>query len=141
MNKKMIITIIFIVIIFALLISIYRIFFRTSINSDFATDVYIRVLDNDLNVSTISITDEDDIAELKKILRGHPFSDSPSCGFSRNVSVVMQNEDESIVFSLALDGCPLIQINDSNKFIRITEEQRNILDRIFEEHGMIFPFF
>ena len=140
MNRKKIISIIFIVIIFALLLSIYRIFFYNNINADFATDVYIRILDNDLNVSTVSITDEDDIAELKRILRGNPFFDSPSCGFSRNVSVVMESEDERIVFSLALDGCPLIQINDSNKYIRISEEQRNILDRIFEEHGMIFPF-
>ena len=94
-----------IMIIAFLLLSACFLFFRNIITSDFATDISIRVHDEESNILAISITDNDDIIALKSMFRGRTFSDSPSCGFLRDVSIVMEVENKSILFSPALDGC------------------------------------
>ena len=136
MSKKILF---FSTLIVIILLSIYLLFFHNMISSDFATDVYIRVVDDERNVSVKKITDQDTIAELQGIFRGRANLDSPSCGFSDNISIVMQSVDREILFSPALDGCFLVRVSGTNRFILITEEQRDFLNRLFEEHDIFFP--
>jgi hypothetical protein len=135
MKKKIIVSISIAV----LLLSVYLIFFHNMISSDFATEVYIRVWENDRSVSLVKVTDQVDLEELKDILRGRANRSSPSCGFSDNIAIIMQCDEKKIVFSPARDGCPIVRIGGTNRFILISEEQRDTLNRIFEKHGIIFP--
>jgi hypothetical protein len=116
-------------------------FLRGFINTNFATNFYIRVLCVESSIaSTIEISDENTIAELQRLLRGRKFRDSPSCGFSNDISIIAANQEKNVVFSLALDGCPKIRINNSNEYISITEEDRTLINAMFEELGVLFPF-
>jgi len=131
MNKKKMI-IISLSICIVLLIS-YLLFFHNIINSNFATNTFVKFS----NIE--EIIDKDDIGELKQILKGRTFRDSPACGFSNEISITMSDEKRSIRFCPALDGDPIIRINDSDRYIYISEEQRKRLDKILEKYGMTFP--
>jgi len=93
----------------------------------------------DTNISVV-ITDEDELSILKEILRGWSFRDHFHCGFSTEISITMANGDRSIMFFPAHDGCPILRIGDSDRYIIISEEQRIALRQLLEWHGMFFPF-
>ena len=123
---------------------VYLVFFFNMIDTNFATEatLHFSVRDEVTGIfinNEFSITDDEDIRVLKGILRGRAVRDSPACGFTVNVSIIMSGGERSSTFSPALDGCPLIRIDDSDRYIRISEEQRKILDRIFERYGLTFP--
>ena len=108
------------------------------INSNFATEVFLEYHYFDKDIS-VKITDESDILKLKQILNGCLFKDTPACGFTTEISITMTNGSKSIVFCPANDGCPLLRINDSSKYIKITDEIRNKLNTVLEKYGMTFP--
>ena len=121
------------------------------INSDFATEALLefhyvggpRGGNPSANISIV-ITDEEDIAMLKDILRGRPFRESFHCSFSTDISITMTNGSRSIMFIPACDGCPFLRIGDTgagntNKYIRISYENRDRLHEIFERYGGFFP--
>jgi len=138
LSKKLII--IFIIIFSFSIIGFYLCFFHNTINVNSANRVTILTNCNDSNITETDIVDEYLIAELKSIFRGRIFLDSPSCGFSSSISIIMIGDEGVIAFSPALDGCPIIRINDSNEFMRITEEQRDLINEIFNEFSIAFPF-
>ena len=133
MIKKFIICIVIIAI---LGVVVYMIYFRNIINTDFATSAIIRLPDNNL----IVITDEDEIRELQGILRGRAVADSPASGFSINVSITMASEDQEIVFLPALTGSSIVRIHNLDKYIVITDQQREFIDMLFERNGLRFPY-
>ena len=108
------------------------------INTDFTTEVLLKYhyVDKDIFVK---LTDESDILTMKQILSGYPFKDSPTCGFTTDISITMTNGSKSIVFCPACDGCPLLLINDSGKYIKISDEARKRLNEVLEKQGMTFP--
>jgi hypothetical protein len=108
------------------------------INSDFATKVLLEYHYADKNIS-MEITDENDIFTLKQMLRGYSFKDNPSCGFTTDISINMTNDKKSVVFCPALDGCPLLRINDSNVYIKVSDDVRKELDAILSKYDMAFP--
>ena len=112
--------------------------FTMKINSDFATEVLLEYHYVDKDISA-KIIDESDILTLKQILNGRPFKDTPACGFTTEISITMTNESKSIVFCPANDGCPLLRIDDSVKYIKITDEARTKLNEVLEKYGMPFP--
>ena len=126
---------------FIALITISLLFFgwfTMIIDSSFATEILLEYRNVDKNISA-RVADERDILKLKQILSGHPFKDSPACGFSSDISITVTNDKKSIVFYPACDGCPLLRINDSDKYIRITEEARINLNEILGMYDMTFP--
>ena len=125
--------IIFIAVFFILSSTVYTIFFHNRITSNFATNIFVGVS------NIITITDENDIAELKKILKGRAFKNSPACGFSNEISITMEDEKKSIKFCPALDGDPIIRINASDRYIYISKKQRKQLDEILGKYGFVFP--
>ena len=125
-------------------LGIYLLFFLNIVNTNFATEATIRFsVRNDatgaFTTQEFLLTDEEDIVELKGIFRGRTARDSPACGFSMNVSITMHGRGESLTFCLALDGCSIIRVNDSDRFIRISDSQREVLDDIFARFGFTFP--
>ena len=121
----------------ALSIFCYR-WFTMKIDSDFATKVFLEYHYVDKDIS-LEIADENDILTLKLILNGQPFQDSPACGFAMDISITMTNERKSITFCPACDGCSLLRIGDSNKYIKISDEARVSLNEILKKYGMTFP--
>ena len=107
-------------------------------NSDFATEVLLEYHYVDKDIS-LKITDEGDILILKQILNGRSFRDTPACGFTTEISVTITDGSKSIVFCPANDGCPLLRIGESGKYIKITDKARTKLNEVLEKYGMTFP--
>ena len=62
-----------------------------------------------------------------------PYSDNPSCGFTEDISISFG----SLVFCIACDDCPIIKFG--NKYFKISEEDRETINQIFEKYGGTFP--
>lgn len=120
--------------------------FMTRVNTNFATEALLEFhyesvpggYNPDASISVV-ITDESDLAALREILRGRSFRDSFHCSFSTDISITMTDGNRSIMFCPAHDGCPVLRIGDSNRYIRISLEQRSILNEIFRRYGGFFP--
>ncbi len=74
---------------------------------------------------------------LKDIFDGKiMYSDSPSCGFSNDISVVFDNDK---IFSVARDGCTVIYFKNKNKYIKLSEHEYEKLMDILSTHGFVLP--
>lgn len=130
--------------------------FVIRINTDFASEAKLEFHhqsvpggDNPSANISIAITDEDDMIELKKILRGNSLYSDHACGFTSDVSVTMTNGSKSIMICPARDGCPVLRIGDPDDvdeaypyagwYLNISKEQRLTLDKILEKYGAYFP--
>ena len=144
-KRRMVILIISVIVITLIVIW----WFATRINTNFATkallEFHYQAVPGGFNPSasiSVVITDESHIAALKEILRGRSFMASQGrfiCNFVTDISVTMTNGRRSIMFCPALDGCPILRIGDSNRYIRITDEDRARLDEILAIYGAFFP--
>lgn len=124
-------------------IGMYLVFFFNMINSDFTTEAVLKFSapDNEIGifvVQSFQLTDYRDINELKKIFRGRALRDSPSCGFVTTVSITMKGRENNS-FCIALDGCPIVRVNNSDRFMVISYSQREIIDNLFARYGFAFP--
>jgi len=109
------------------------------INSDFATEALLEFHYEDMNVST-AITDEEDIVILKQLLSGRSyFRDSLHCGFTTDISITMTNGRKNIIFCPANDGCQLLRIGTSGRYIETSYEAITKLHEILSKYGMVFP--
>lgn len=107
------------------------------INASFATKGYVRYHYGNKAIDVQ--VDDDDLAALKAILVGRSYTDSPSCGFDSDVSIRLADGQKSIVFCPACDTCPKFRIDDSDRYISTSEEQRERFDAIVARYGMTFP--
>ena len=120
--------------------------FTMRINTNFATTALLEFhyqavpggYNPDASISVV-ISDENDILALQEILRGRSFRDSIACGFSAEISITMTNGERSITFLPANDGCPVLRIGDSNRYLRVTDEAITRLHEIFKRYGGFFP--
>jgi hypothetical protein len=85
-----------------------------------------------------SIYDESEIRELKTLLHGTAIKDSPSCGFSEGISITFTGKNR-LVLCPALDGCPLIRIGVTGKYLLIPQESRMRLNAFLGKYGFKFP--
>ena len=134
--KKKLICIFSTFIAIVVIITIWKCFMR--VDGNFATVVSIKYTYHDDDIDAI-VTSEDDIEDIKKILKGTKYKDSPACGFSTDISITLSNDKESITFCPACDGCPMVRIDSSDYYIQISREQRNKLNEILKRYGMEFP--
>jgi len=78
----------------------------------------------------------DDLRTLAEMFRGREmYSDSPSCGFSEDISLVIGGQ----TFCFANDGCAIIYISEKNRYFRITHEESVTLREILTSYGFHFP--
>ena len=102
---------------------------KTNIPDESARIIYIY---NDQKVNILLSDEESDI--IRNIFNNRKlYSDNPSCGFTQNVSVRF-NE---LIFCIACDNCPIIKLR--NKYFKISSEDREVVNQIFEKYNGIFP--
>ena len=91
-------------------------------------------------VEITKIIEPGDLKELREILKGVKFKDTPSCGFGESVSIIFWSpEHKEIMVCPACDGCPLMRIGDSDCYIKIKDTERARFDEIVKKYGMVFP--
>lgn len=64
------------------------------------------------------------------------YSDNPSCGFSQDISIVM---DDDKTFCIARDTCGIIYWKEKDKYFKVSDEDIEKVHKIFENHGGKFP--
>ncbi len=80
---------------------------------------------------------EEELQELKSIFNGKRFyRANPSCGFSEDIAIKL---DDAITFCIANDTCPIIYWKEAHRYIKLTEEEQQILYEILEKYGATFP--
>jgi len=115
-------------------LSIFKI--RSKFNINFASHALFTYAYGETNI-VIDIEDEDVISELKTILNGYAFKDSPSCGFADYCSMEFIGESKSVILYPTLDGCSIIRIGKTDKYIDISKTDRLI--ELLYAYGFIFP--
>lgn len=79
----------------------------------------------------------EDLEHIRNIFNGKRLcSDNLSCGFSDNVSIVI-NETERFCF--ACDGCPVVYWKNKNKYFKLSEAEHIELREILSGYGFSFP--
>ena len=72
-----------------------------------------------------------DIFEDKEL-----YSDKPSCGFSDEISIVI---NDGQTFCIARDTCAIIYLKEKNLYFSVSEKDIELIHGIFENHGGKFP--
>lgn len=70
-----------------------------------------------------------------KIRKSMIFCGMPACGFDDNIAIVIGNTR----YLLACDDCGTIVIDGSMDVIDISNDERDVLERIFTSRGGTFP--
>lgn len=118
--------------------AVFAVFFfvPSTVNVSDDSNAELTYIYNDKNISVKLSDDERD--ELCDIFNGKeryvitPF-DTPSCGFTDNVSVKIGNT----VFKPACDTCATVETGFT--YFQISEEERAAINRIFQKYGGTFP--
>lgn len=107
------------------------------VDAKFATSASLRYHYAGKSIDT-KVTDSD-LRDLKEILVGRSYPDSPACGFSADVAITLTDGNRSMTFCPACDTCSVIRIGNTNRYIGIRDDQRKRLDAILAKYSMIFP--
>ena len=104
---------------------------ETNIETSFAVLTYKY---SDKNIC-VNLSNEDSQI-LKAIFNNKKlYSDNPSCGFTPNISIRFGDD----VFSIACDNCPIIRLDNKNKYLKVSSEERETINKIFDKFGAKFP--
>src|SRR3989304_1127229 len=104
------------------------------INTSFATSAYMKGGKETNGL----VTDANDLKALKTILSGFAYKDSPACMFDTDVSVTLTNGRKNITFCPAFCADPLVEIDQTGKYLHMSQNQRRALDRTGKESGLVF---
>ncbi len=134
--KKLVIILISIICVIAVL----HLVFNAAFTVDLSMAQSAQLDYNDSNGTVISCpVDPDDVKELKAILKGVKRIDSPSCSFGLDVSITFYTGGSYTTICPACDGCPLMQVGDSDYYIKLTDAERSRFNEIVKKYGMLFP--
>jgi len=84
---------------------------------------------------TKPLSDEDSEIVRKIFNRKSLFSDSPSCGFSENIALIIDGN----TYCIACDYCGKIYNVEEDKYFNLSDEENEILRNMLCEYGFIFP--
>ena len=89
----------------------------------------------DMDITQV-LSDEDS-ETVRTIFEGKSmFSDSPSCGFSENVSLAIGGD----TYCIACDDCGIIYHVKEDKYFRLSEQENEALRELLVEYGLLaFP--
>lgn len=108
---------------------------KTSIDTD--SDVTLTYIYADADI-TVTL-EADDAQRVLDILDGNTYdpaiAGTPSCGFSKNVSLTIGSQ----TFAIACDTCSYVQDLSNQKFFRIADEEMEFIHSLFEKYGSHFP--
>ena len=81
------------------------------------------------------LSDEDSVA-VRNIFEGKTmFSDSPSCGFSENVALVVAGN----TYCIACDDCGIVYYVKEDKYFHLSDRENEALRELLVEYGFSFP--
>ena len=87
---------------------------------------------NDSNIE-VSLSEKES-KTIRSIFYGRNlYTDTPSCGFSEEVSIRFGD----MVFCIACDNCAIIRYND--RYFSVSDNDREVINSIFEKYGGFFP--
>lgn len=88
-------------------------------------------------VSSVSRLNEEDVELLRTLFNGKfTYKDNPSCGFSENISVTLDNR---YTFCIAQDTCPIIYWKEKDRYIKLSEKEITQLHELLGKYGFYFP--
>ena len=88
----------------------------------------------DMKIET-EITDEN-LNQLVDVFEGKILKiDSPSCGFTENVSVKIDDK----TFCIACDTCGVIYLLEDDKYFFLSDEENETIRKILKSYGFEFP--
>lgn len=105
------------------------------VNMDFATEGKAIYKYEDKNISqTVS---SDDLAVMCDLFNDKKlYSDSLSCGFSDNISIIINGTEK---FCFACDSCPIVYWKNKDKFFKLSASEYDKLTKILYKYGFVFP--
>jgi hypothetical protein len=99
-----------------------------------STTAELRFIHGDKNIETEMSAD--DFRIITEIFKGKVlFSDVPSCGFSKDIAVLIDNQ----TFCLACDDCGLVYLSEKDKYFDLSEEENKKVREILTSYGFHFP--
>ena len=84
---------------------------------------------------TKPLSDEDSEIVRKIFNRKSLFSDSPSCGFSENIALIIDGN----TYCIACDYCGKIYNVKEDKYFNLSDEENGTLRNMLCEYGFTFP--
>lgn len=108
---------------------------KNYVDPSFATGISLKYYYLDKQIDIV-VTDEDDIRILQENLKGISYIDSPSCGFSNDVSIKFSDGERELVLCPACDNCSTARIGDSNRYVEIKD--RNCFRNCFRKIRLFF---
>ncbi len=120
----------------ALFLSIVIIFLFTScssvVNISDGTTAFLTYIYDNKNINT-ELTDEESNT-IRQMFNGKElYNDSPSCGFSENISIRFGN----YTYCIANDRCGVIKVGF--QYFNISDNERDELEKILKSYGADFP--
>lgn len=102
------------------------------IDNDLSVQLVYKYVDTDIEVELTT----KEAKEIIKILNNKALvRDNPSCGFDENIAFVINGN----AYSPARDDCCIIKDCESGKYISITQEERDYIEKVFSNYGGHFP--
>lgn len=81
---------------------------------------------------------QDDMNQIYEIIKGKIlYKDSPSCGFSDEISFSFNQGQQT--FCIACDTCPKVYWANKDRYFNLTDEENQKLREILQEYGFEFP--
>ena len=106
---------------------------KVNMNMTKKAEVYFQYGDTE----ALNQLNDRELEAVKAIFDGKKlYKDNPSCGFSEAVSIKF---DDERTFCIARDTCPIIYWEEKNRYIRLTENEKNQLYNLLEPYSFIFP--
>lgn len=134
MKKKYLILIIFVFVLVSVVLGIMHFSVRKT-NMEFAKEAEVCFIYGD--VTTSQYLEDKDLETLKEIFDDkRMYKDTPSCGFSKDISVRF---NQSQTFCVARDTCPIVYWMEEDRYITLTEEEKLLLYNLLESYGFVFP--
>ena len=134
MKKKYLILIIFVFVLVSVVLGIMHFSVRKT-NMEFAKEAEVCFIYGD--VTTSQYLEDKDLETLKEIFDDkRMYKDTPSCGFSEDISVRF---NQSQTFCVARDTCPIVYWMEEDRYIRLTEEEKGVLYNLLGTYGFTFP--
>ena len=82
------------------------------------------------------ILSDKDSETVRNIFGGKTmFSDSLSCGFSKNVALIIGGD----AYCIACDDCGVIYSVKENKYFNLSDKENGVLRELLGEYGFSFP--
>lgn len=84
---------------------------------------------------TKPLSDEDSEIVREMFNGKNLYSDSPSCGFSENVALIIDGD----TYCVACDDCGIIYNVEKDKYFNLSDKENEILRNLLCEYGFTFP--